>query len=169
MKRSEKITYVENLRSSLDGASLVVAARQGGLTVGQMTSLRAEMRRSGGSVKVLKNTLAARAVEGSKFEGMTQHFVGPVVIGYSKDPVAAAKVFVEFANKNDRLEVIAGNLDGQPLVKRSVEDLAKLPPIDELRGKILGVLMAPATKLACVLQAPGSQVARVVSAYAHKS
>lgn len=168
MKRSEKEDYVNQLRSDVESAQIVVAARQGGLTVSQMTDLRAKMREAGGAVKVVKNTLARLAVKGSKCEGIAEHFVGPVVIGYSQDPVAAAKVFVNFSEKNDRMEVLAGNFGGQVLAKSGVEGLAKLPSLDELRGKLVGLLVAPATKIARVVQAPGTSVARVITAYAEK-
>ena len=169
MKRSEKEVYVAQLRASLDDKKIVVAGRQGGLTVADITALRASMRESGGAVKVLKNRLAKRAFEGSQFESIAEHFTGPVIIGSSSDPVAAAKVFVEFAEANSKLEVISGNLDGKNLAKGDVEALAKLPSIEELRGKIVGVLVAPASRIARVLQAPGTQVARVLAAHVEKS
>jgi len=169
VKRSEKEVYVAQLRESLDDKEIVVVARQGGLAVSDITSLRVKMRQGGGAVKVLKNKLAKRAFAGSKFETISEHFTGPVIIGSSSDTIAAAKVFVDFAEENEKLEVIAGNLDGKTLTKQNVESLAKLPSMDELRGKIVGVLVAPASRIARVLQAPGTQVARVLGAHVEKS
>jgi len=115
---------------------------------------------------VTKNRLARRALDGTPFAPLTPLFSGPTAIAFSRDPVAAAKVAVEFANRNDKLTIIGGGLSGQLIDAAGVKELALLPGIDELRGKILGLLVAPATRLARVLQAPAGQVARVLAAHA---
>jgi len=104
----------------------------------------------------------------TKFEHLTDYFNGPTAIAVSVDPVAAAKVAVEFANKNEKLAIVSGALGEMGLDADSVKALAKLPSLDELRGKIVGLLQAPAGKLASVTQAPAAQLARVFSAYAAK-
>jgi large subunit ribosomal protein L10 len=123
------------------------------------------MRDAGASYKVTKNRLTRLALEGTKFEALQSLFTGPTAIAVSEDPVAAAKVCVEFAKKNTKLTVVGGALGKELLDRVMIENLAKLPSLDELRGKLIGVLQAPATKLAGVTQAPAAQLARVFSAY----
>lgn len=166
MDRQQKKDFIEELSGSLEGASLAVVTRQSGMTVEESKELRARMREAGASFKVIKNTLAKIAIKGTQFEGLTDDLSGPAALAISKDPVAAAKVAVEYMNDNDKLEVVSGVLDAQVLDLAGVKALAKLPSLDELRAKILGVIAAPATKLATVVKEPGASVARVVSAYA---
>jgi large subunit ribosomal protein L10 len=123
------------------------------------------MREAGGSFKVTKNRLAKIALKGTKFEGLADQFTGPTAIAVSSDPVAAAKIAVEFAKKNEKLQIICGSLETESLDADAVKALAKLPSLDELRGKLIGLIQAPATKIAGVLQAPGGQLARVFGAY----
>jgi large subunit ribosomal protein L10 len=115
---------------------------------------------------VTKNRLAKRALDGTPFAGLSPLFTGPTAIAFSRDAVAAAKVAVEYANRNDKLTVIGGGLSGQVMDAAGVKELAGLPSLDELRGKLIGLLVAPATRVATVLQAPAGQVARVLAAYA---
>jgi large subunit ribosomal protein L10 len=115
---------------------------------------------------VTKNRLAKIALKETKFEALEDSFKGPTAIAVSKDPVAAAKIAVEFANENEKLTIIGGALEADLLDVDGVELLAKLPSLDELRGKIVGLLQAPATKVVGVLQAPAGQLARVMGAYA---
>ncbi len=114
--------------------------------------------------KVLKNTLAQIAVQGTKLEGLKEMLVGPTALAYSVDSIAAAKALVEFANKNDKVEVVGACLDGKVLQKAEVKALATLPSLDELRSKLIAIINAPATKLATLLQEPASRVARVITA-----
>ncbi len=123
------------------------------------------MREAGASFKVTKNRLAKIALKGTKFENLSDHFTGPTAVAASEDPVAAAKVAVEFANKNEKLQIVCGSLETEALDADAVKALAKLPSLDELRGKIIGLIQAPATKVAGVLQAPSGQLARVFGAY----
>jgi large subunit ribosomal protein L10 len=123
------------------------------------------MREAGAAFKVTKNRLAKIALKGTKFEGLAEQFTGPTAIAVSLDPVAAAKVAVEYANKNEKLQIVCGALDEEALDADAVKALAKLPSLDELRGTIIGLIQAPATKIAGVLQAPGGQLARVFGAY----
>ena len=168
MDRSQKEKLVSSLNDALSGTACVVITHQSGLTVAEVTTLRRRMREAGASFKVTKNRLARLALQGTKFEQLSPLFTGPTAIAYSKDPVAAARVAVEFANTNDKLTIVGGALDAQRLDAAGVKALATMPSLDELRGKLIGMLQTPATRIASVLQAPGGQVARVLSAYAKK-
>lgn len=165
MDRSEKQNVVSSMRTNLQAAGLVVVTSQSGLTVKQVTDLRNKMRASGASYKVIKNTLARLAVKDTPYEGITNLLNGPTALAYSEDPVIAAKVVVEFSNSNEKLKVLGGSLGDKVLDVNGVKALAKLPSLDELRGRLVGVIAAPATKIAQVLQAPAGQLARVFSAY----
>lgn len=165
MDRAQKEQLVAELRDRLGAVNLVVVTHQSGLTVAEATDLRRQMRAAGASFKVSKNRLTRLALEGTKFQALQPLFTGPTAIAASEDPVAAAKVCVEFAKKNDKLTVIGGALGEQQLDLAGVTALAKLPSLDELRATLVGVLQAPATKLAAVTQAPAGQLARVFGAY----
>lgn len=168
MDRPQKEKQVEQLRDIFGSAQLVVLTHQSGLTVAESTDLRTKMFEAGARFKVTKNRLARLAIEGTKFAELADQFHGPTAIAYSEDPVAAAKVAVDFAKKNEKLVILGGSLDQKLLDKDGVDSLAKLPSLDELRGKLVGLLQTPATRVAGVLQAPGGQLARVLSAYASK-
>jgi large subunit ribosomal protein L10 len=163
--RAKKQAMVAELQETFESNNLMVLTHQSGLTVTEVSELRKQMREAGGSFKVTKNRLAKIALKGTKFEGMTDSFTGPTAIAVSKDPVAAAKIAVEFANKNEKLQIICGSLETEALDVDAVKVLAKLPSLDELRGKLVGMIQTPATRIAGVLQAPGAQLARVFSAY----
>src|SRR4051812_43354957 len=124
---------------------------------------------AGARYRVTKNRLAKRALEGTSFEGLVPLFSGPTAIAFSQDPVAAAKAAVEYANRNTKLTIVGGGLQGQVLDAAGVKALATLASLDELRGKIIGLLNAPATKIAGLLQAPGGQLARLLAAHADKA
>jgi len=166
--REKKKALVAELRQTFDENELLVITHQSGLTVAEASDLRRQMREAGARFKVTKNRLVKLALKGTKFEQLTDDFSGPTAIAVSVDPVAAAKVAVGFADKNDKLTIVAGALGEKNLDKESIKALARLPSLDELRAKIIGVLMAPAGKLASVTQAPASQLARVLNAYATK-
>ncbi len=168
MDRTEKEELVATLHQTLDESTMVVVTHYSGLTVAEMGDLRDRMRESGAKFKVTKNRLTRLALKDTKFEALSDLFTGPTAIAYSDDPVAAAKVSVEFSKKNDKLIVLGGGLDAETLDANGVKALALLPSLDELRGKIVGLLQAPATKVAQVLQAPGGQVARVIGAYSEQ-
>ncbi len=166
MNRTEKHDVVSQMRDVLQNASLVLVTQQSGLTVDEVTGLRRSMRENQAEFKVLKNTLAQIAVKDTKLDGLTPMLKGPTALAYSADPIAAAKVVVKFANTNDKLKVIGGFLDGQILSEASVKALATLPSLDELRAKLVGLLQAPATKIARLAKEPGASVARVIAAKA---
>lgn len=165
MDRTQKKEMVAFLKDVFADSASIVVVRNGGLDVAEMTSLRNEMREAGASLKVAKNRLARLALEGTDIESLGDYLVGPAVLGYSDDPVAAAKVLVKYAKKNDKLEVLGGAMGTTMLDLNGVKALAELPSLDELRGKLVGLLQAPAGKLASVTQAPAGQLARVFGAY----
>lgn len=165
MDRSRKEALVAELRETFENANLVVLTHQAGLTVSEVSDLRQQMREVGAGFKVTKNRLAKLALKGTKFEQLEDQFSGPTAVAFSSDPIAAAKVSVEFANKNDKLTIVGGGLDDKILDTASVVALAKLPSLDALRAQLIGLLQAPARNLVGVVQAPAGQLARVFSAY----
>lgn len=168
MNRAQKVEQVASLNALFGGTNLVVVTRPVGLSVAQATDLRRRMRDAGARFKVTKNRLTKLALKGTTFEGLTGLFVGPTAIAYSDDPVAAARVAVDFADKNDALDIMGGGLGEQMLDAAAVTALARLPSLDELRGRLIGMIQTPATRIAGVLQAPAGQLARVMGAYADK-
>ena len=164
VNRQEKAELIETLQTTLNGSTTVVVARQVGMTVAESSDLRAKMREAGAGFKVTKNRIAKLALNDTPHTALESLFTGPTAIGTSADPVAAAKVLVEYAKGNDKLTIVGGSMDGKSLDKADVEALAKLPSLDELRGKLVGILQAPAAKLARVAQAPAGKVARVIKA-----
>jgi large subunit ribosomal protein L10 len=162
--RSQKENLVATLHAAFSDTVCLVITHQSGLSVAEVTGLRRQMRDAGASFKVTKNRLARLALAGTKFEQLSALFTGPTAIAYSRDPVAAAKVAVEFAGKNDKLIIVGGALEDRQLDVEGVKALATMPSLDELRGKLLGMLNTPATRIAAVLQAPGGQLARVLAA-----
>lgn len=168
MDRAEKKELVTTLHEVFQNTSVVVVAHYSGLSVSQMTDLRSRMKDAGASVKVAKNRLAKLALEGTEFAHMGGLMKGPTVIAYSDDPVAAPKVAVDFAKKNQNLVILGGGMGATALDPDGVQTLATMPSLDELRAKIVGMLNTPATRVAQVLAAPGGQIARVLAAYAEK-
>jgi large subunit ribosomal protein L10 len=145
-----------------------VVTRQSGLTVAEVTDLRRKMRAAGAGYRVAKNRLARRALEGTKFTGLSDLLTGTTALAYSKDPVAAAKVAITYAKDNEKLSIAGGVLGNLVLDPEGIKALASLPSLDELRAKLVGLLQTPATRVATVLQAPAGQLARVFGAYAKK-
>jgi large subunit ribosomal protein L10 len=168
MNRAEKKALIENVNTRLGESEIALVVHNKGLTVAEMTQLRRNVREAGAQFKIVKNRLAKLAVKDTQFEGMTDLLKGPSAIATSSDPVSIAKSLVDFAKTNDRLVIIGGSFGSQRLDAKAIEALAKLPSLKELRAKIVGILQTPATRNACVLQAPGSQVARVISAKSQK-
>ncbi|MEH6758092.1 MAG: 50S ribosomal protein L10 [Parasphingorhabdus sp.] len=166
MDRGQKTEAVAALNATFKEAGVVVVTRNLGLTVAQSTELRGKMREAGASFKVSKNRLAKLALEGTDYAPLADLLTGPVALATSDDPVAAAKIAVEFAKTNDRLEIIGGAMGDTLLDEAGVKSLASMPSLDELRGTIVGLLQAPATKIARVLVEPASSLARVVGAFA---
>lgn len=164
MDRAQKSELVTTLNEVFSNAGVIVVAHYSGLTVAEMTDLRRRMREAGGHVRVAKNRLAKRALEGTEVAGISDLFSGPTCVAYSEDPVAAPKVAVNFAKDNEKLVILGGSMGATVLDTNGVKSLASLPSLDELRGKLVGLLQAPAGKIARTLNAPAGQLARVFSA-----
>ena len=168
MLRAEKARVIEELGSVFGEAGVVVVTHYKGLTVAEVSDLRARMRAVGAAFRVTKNKLAQRALDGTPFAAMAPLFDGPTAIAFSKGPTAAPKIVHEYGKRNEKLQIVGGGLAGTLLDAASVRALADLPSLDELRGRLLGLLNAPASRLVGVLQAPSGQVARALSARAEQ-
>ncbi len=168
MDKAAKRQAVEELNGLFKTTGVAVVAHYSGLTVAQMQNLRTQMKQVGASVKVSKNRLAKIALEGTDIVAIGSLLKGPTVIATANDPVAAPKVAVEFAKANEQFVILGGSMGATSLNVDGVKALASLPSLDELRGKLVGLLVAPATKIAQLTNAPAAKVARVVQAYASK-
>ncbi|MGS1017166.1 50S ribosomal protein L10 [Allosphingosinicella humi] len=168
MDRAQKAEAVAALKQTFEEVAVVVVTRNLGMTVAQSTALRGKMREAGASLKVAKNTLALIALEGTTYAPIGDMLVGPTALATSADPVAAAKVAVDFAKTNPKFEIVGGAMGDTLLDVNGVKALAELPSLDELRAKIIGLVNAPATKIAQVVNAPAAKLARVFGAYAAK-
>ena len=168
MDRSQKSDSVAQLNDVFKEAGVVVVTRNLGLTVAQSTDLRSKMREAGASYKVAKNRLAKLALKDTDYTGIEEYLSGPTALAYSEDPVAAAKAAVEFAKTNEKLEIVGGSMGAQVLDEAGIKSLASMPSLDELRGTIVGLINAPATKIARVVNEPAAKLARVFGAYGAK-
>lgn len=168
MDRSQKSDAVAQLNAVFNKVGVVVVTRNLGLSVAQSTDLRGKMREAGASYKVAKNRLAKLALKDTTYDGLEEYLTGPTALAYSVDPVAAAKAAVDFAKTNDKLEIVGGSMGGQLLDADGVKALASMPSLDELRAKLVGLVNAPATKIAQVVNAPAAKLARVFGAYSTK-
>ena len=168
MDRAAKKESIAELSEVFKTSSVVVVAHYAGLTVAQMQQLRRQMQQAGGKVKVAKNRLAQIALKDTDVASIAPLLKGPTVLAYSKDPIAAPKVATDFAKANEQFVILGGSMGKTALDQNGVKALASLPSLDELRAKILGLLVAPATKIAQLTNPPAAKVARVVQAYASK-
>ena len=168
MDRSQKADLVDELKNVLAETSVVVVTRNHGLTVAQSTDLRLKMRDAGAQFKVAKNSLALIALEDTRYKPIGDLLTGPTALATSGDPVAAAKVAVDFAKTTDRFEIVGGAMGDTLLDLSGVRALAELPSLDELRARIVGLIQAPASKIARTINEPGAMLARVIGAYAAK-
>jgi large subunit ribosomal protein L10 len=168
MDRSQKADAVAALNANFNEAGVVGVTRNLGMTVAQTTALRVKMREAGASFKVSKNSLAKLAIADTDYAAIGDMLTGPVALATSVDPVTAAKIAVEFAKTNDKLEIVGGSMGSQLLDENGIKALASMPSLDELRAKLIGLVQAPATKIAQVVTAPAGKLARVFGAYAAK-
>jgi large subunit ribosomal protein L10 len=166
--RTEKREFVAELNQALTATSMIVVTRNAGLTVAEATDLRRKMRAAGATFKVAKNRLTTLALAGTRFDGIAPMLTGPTALAWATDPVAVAKVAVEFAKTNEKFVLIGGALGPQTLDADGIKALAELPSLDALRAGLVGMISTPATRIAGVLQAPAGQLARVFGAYAKK-
>ncbi len=164
MKRSDKKDFVDNLKKELSESSSVIVAHYSGITVNEAESLRKEMRANGAKFKVTKNRLTKLALADTQFKDISDLFSGPTAVAYSTDPVAPAKVAVDFEKKFENFKIIGGGYNGEKIDKDKIDFLAKLPSIDELRGKLIGLISAPAQQIVSIVSEPAAQVARIISA-----
>ena len=163
MNRNEKTDLVNNLHDTFDSAASVVIVHCIGLTVEESTNLRTKMRNENCNFKVTKNRIARIALKDTKYQHMDSMFKGPTAIGSSNDSVMAAKILVDYAKENEKLVIIGGGLEDKALSRIDVEALAKLPSLNDLRGKLVGLLQAPASKILRLSVEPASQVLRTIS------
>jgi large subunit ribosomal protein L10 len=168
VERAAKRELVSTLNDVFNTTSVVVVAHYAGLTVADMQKLRAQMKQAGATVKVAKNRLAKIALEGTDVACISDLMKGPTLVAYSSDPVAAPKVAVDFAKGNDKLVILGGAMGTTALNPDAVKALATLPSLDQLRAKLVGLINAPATKIAQVVNAPAAKLARVFGAYAKR-
>ena len=168
MDRAEKHEFVAALHRVFQDAAIVIVTHYSGLTVAQLNTLRVNVRGVGGNVKVTKNRLVQRALEGTRYQTLGPLFNGPTAIAYADDPVAVAKVAVDYAKANTKLVLLGGAVGQHRLDPDGVKVLATLPSLDILRATIVGLIRTPPTRIAGVLQAPAAQLARVLAAYAEK-
>jgi large subunit ribosomal protein L10 len=168
VERAEKKELVATFNEVAKTAGVIVVAHNKGLTANQVLDLRNKMAKAGATIKVVKNRLAKIALEGTDAHGISDLFEGPTMVAYGSDPVAAPKVVADFAKAHEKLVVLGGSLGKTVMDANGVKALAELPSLDQLRGKLIGLIQAPATKIAGVLAAPAGQLARVFNAYATK-
>ena len=168
MDRSQKAESVASLNAVFNEVGVVVITRNLGMTVAQSTALRVKMRDAGAVYKVAKNSLAKLAIKDTQYEGLDEMLVGPTALATSVDPVAAAKAVVDFAKTTDKIEIVGGAMGTQVLDDAGIKALASLPSLDELRARLVGLVQAPATKIAQLSTAPAAKLARVFGAYAAK-
>ncbi len=169
MDRAQKREQVAELKQTFSETSVVVVTRNLGLSVAQSTDLRLRMRDAGAQFKVAKNRLALIALDGTRYSSIGDLLTGPTALATSTDPVAAAKVAVDFARTTDKFEIVGGAMGDTLLDASGVRALAELPSLDELRAKLLALINTPAARLVGVLQAPGGQLARVLAAYSDRA
>jgi large subunit ribosomal protein L10 len=168
LNRSEKAAVVEGIGAEVAGAQSIIVAEYRGLEVGAITNLRKQARNSGVSLRVLKNTLARRAVAGTPFEGLASQMVGPLIYGISKDPVAAAKVLADFAKGNDKLVLKAGAMPNYVMDAAGVKALASMPSREELLAKLLGTMQAPMAQFVRTLNEVPGKFVRTLAALEKK-
>jgi len=169
MDRSQKAESVASLNAVFNEVGVVVITRNLGMSVAQSTALRGKVRDAGASYKVAKNRLAKLAAKDTAYADISEMFTGPTAIATSVDPVAAAKAIVDFAKTTDKIEIVGGAMGTFVLNAEGVKALASMPSLDELRAKLIGLVQAPATKIAQLTTAPAAKLARVFGAYAKEA
>ena len=165
LRLEDKKALVKEVNAVAGDSVTAVAAEYRGLTVAEMTALRKEARNAGVYMRVVKNTLARRAVEGTEFECMQDTLKGPILLAFAKDdPGAAARVIKNFAKEHGALQAVSLSAGGQLLPASDLATLAELPTLDQARAMLLGVMMAPMTKLVRTLAEPSAMLARTLNA-----
>ena len=168
MDRNSKELFVSDFKNKLEGAEVILVAHYAGLSVASMNSLRGEAKRNNVSIQVAKNSLAKLALDGTAFENLKDNLSGPTVFLFSGDVVSASKILVKFAKEYESLLVKVGSYNSDVIDEGEIVNISKMPSLDEIRAKLISLIQTPAQKIACVLQAPASQTARVIKAYSEK-
>ena len=168
MNRDQKKIFIKNIKTIVDDNSLVLVFHYRGMSMNEMTDLRVQSFNSGCNIKVTNNRLAKLALKETNKADLSDFFDGPTAIAYSNDPVSLTKLLVEFAKNNNNLVVLGGIMDNEILSVEKIEILSKLPTLEEIRAKLIGLISTPAQKIASVLTAPSGDLARVVNAYSSK-
>ena len=168
MNREQKEIFIKNIKTIVDDFSLVLVFHYRGMSMNEMTDLRVQSFNSGCNIKVTNNRLAKLALKESNKANLSDFFDGPTAIAYSNDPVSLTKLLVEFAKNNNNLVVLGGIMDNEILSVEKIEILSKLPSLEEIRAKLIGLISTPAQKIASVLTAPSGDLARIVNAYSSK-
>jgi large subunit ribosomal protein L10 len=164
MDRAAKKELVSTLNEAWKDTGVIVVAHYAGMTVAQMTEYRKRVKEAGGSVKVAKNRLAKLALKDTDVSGISDLLKGQTCVAYSDDPIAAARISVKYAKENEKLIILGGSMGKTRLDSAGVKALADLPSLDELRSKVIGLILAPATKVARLVKEPGAKVARALAA-----
>lgn len=168
IRKEKKVGIVSEVKDLAAVSEALIVAHYSGLTVAEVSDFRRKARAVNVNVKIAKNRLVDIALKDTPFAGVSKMLKGPTVFAFSSDPVSAAKTLAEFAKENAKLKIVGGGMGGNVLDAKGVDALSKLPSLNELRGMIVGLLVAPATKIARVAQAPATQLARVFAAKAEK-
>ena len=168
MNRDQKKIFIKNIKTIMDDNSLVLVFHYRGMSMNEMTDLRVQSFNSGCNIKVTNNRLAKLALKETNKADLSDFFDGPTAIAYSNDPVSLTKLLVEFAKNNNNLVVLGGIMDNEILSVEKIEILSKLPSLEEIRAKLIGLISTPAQKIASVLTAPSGDLARIVNAYSSK-
>jgi large subunit ribosomal protein L10 len=166
LDRAAKAELIKTIHAAVKDAGVVVVAHNKGMVAAQSADFRRRVKAAGGSVKVAKNRLTKLAIKNTAAEGISDLLTGPTILAFSQDPIAAARTAVKYAKENDKLVILGGTMGKTVLDAKGVQALAELPSLDELRAKLIGLLNAPATKIARTVKEPGAQLARVIQAKA---
>ncbi len=163
MNRKQKKELVESLHNTFLNSQSVIVTHINGLTVSETTNLRSNMRDSNCKFKVTKNKIVKLALKNTKFEHLDSLFTGPTAIGSSEDAIAPAKVLVDFSKETEKIKIIGGGFETKSLSVEEINNLASLPSLDEVRSKLIGLLMAGPTKLIRTIKEPSSRMARILA------
>ena len=163
MNRKQKEELVESLHNTFLNSQSVIVTHINGLTVSETTNLRSSMRNSNCKFKVTKNKIVKLALKNTKFEHLDSLFTGPTAIGSSEDAIAPAKVLVDFSKESEKIKIIGGGFETKSLSVDEINNLASLPSLDEVRAKLVGLLMAGPTKLVRTIKEPPSRMARILA------
>jgi len=169
VKLSEKKDFVEKMKDEFESSSSIIVTHYSGLSVTETDNIRKEMRSNGAKFKITKNRLTKLALAETKFKDIADLFTGSTAIAYSTDPVAPAKVAVNFEKKYGNFKIIGGGYDGEKIAIDKINFLATLPSLDEIRGQFIGLIMRPAQKIATIIKEPSSQIARLMGLKSQKS